>query len=57
MNLHTSINLAVLHIIRVWWWHQEREKGCVCICTVKIFIVSLSHYGEKGFFHKRRQIR
>ena len=41
MNLHTSINLAVLHIIR----------------TVKIFIVSLSHYGEKGFFHKRRQIR
>ena len=36
MNLHTSINLAVLHIIRV---------------------VSLSHYGEKGFFHKRRQIR
>ena len=27
--LHTSINLAVLHIIRVVWSHQEREKGFV----------------------------
>lgn len=27
--LHTSINLAVLHIIRVVVVHQEREKGFV----------------------------
>ncbi len=50
MNLHTSINLAVLHIIRVVVVTLGAgERLCMCSCTYKEIIESLSHMVRKAF--------
>ena len=50
MNITTLNNLAVLHIIRVVVVTLEREKRlCMCSCTYKEIIESLSHMVRKAF--------
>ena len=47
MNITTLNNLAVLHIIRVVVVTLERL--CMCSCTYKEIIESLSHMVRKAF--------